>query len=144
MFCCPGVHQHISGAAIEASYIPRNRKTGQVCNTANIDDDAMFRRTRKCCGMKRGYKRSTLTACCNVTAAKVDDGSNAGQFSQSGTIYKLHCVACVRPMSDGLTVTADRPDFAGSYIGLIEQMMHSLCITVGQFQPHALRKMQLV
>jgi len=80
--------------------------------------------------MKRRYQRCALAAGGDVATAKVGDHVDAAQFGQQGRIIGLAGKAQLGAVPNGLSMYADRADFAGAVTCAAQQLLHAACVMV--------------
>src|SRR3970282_2129451 len=74
--------------------------------------------------MERRRERGALSAGGDVAAAEIAHDPNAAPLRQERSVHELHGIAAVRPVPDGLPVTADRLHSRGIDACLDEQRLH--------------------
>ena len=128
MLMDPAVHQHIARPRIEATNRTICFEDADIADATDIGHHPGFGVAAKDSLMKGRYQRGALATGGHVSAAKIGNHINAGQFSQQGGIIYLARVAAGRKVTNGLAVRSNGAHIGSGNAACLQQLPHAICI----------------
>ena len=128
----PGVHKHVAGPGIESPY-GRGAQIGEICDSPDIEDDAMHRWRGEHRMMEGGDQRSAFATGSDVATPEIANHDDACQLGEQRPTAELDGVAGIGPVADGLAVTADSLHARRRNALFLQQLMNGPRIDVREF-----------